>query len=193
VQRVRAGGQRYGLLLSMTAGYEHIHRRYDLVVVLDGKLRLAWSALEPQGPAASSVEVRSIDAERDELLFMSTYQNSESGEADELEFTRVRYDASKNKYVESKLGCDPGLHMLSLRRFTTLDAAIAAREKPCRGGVRQERYSIAGALALKAPRGRGFVLAQVSTDPQTLSELEADAVRCRPELKPERLTWCPKP
>jgi hypothetical protein len=54
---VRLGPERTGVVVHQAAGFEHVKRRHDVFVADSGKLRLVWTAAEPQGPTRIAAHV----------------------------------------------------------------------------------------------------------------------------------------
>jgi hypothetical protein len=129
VQAVTLAAGRAALLVSTQAGFEHLHRRHDLLMVRDGRLQLAWSAVDPQGPAWSTVVVRRRGAGAEEILYMSAFYSSEEAQVDRLEIQHVAWDARAGAVAVTPVGCRDGVVLIVSQAFATLEKALAAGEQ----------------------------------------------------------------
>ena len=195
VQAVTLAAGRAALLVSTQAGFEHLHRRHDLLMVRDGRLQLAWSAVDPQGPAWSTVVVRRRGAGAEEVLYMSAFYSSEEAQVDRLEIQRVAWDARAGAVAVTPVGCRDGVFLIVSQAFATLEKALAAKSSyACSSPAATAPTSSVGPLVLPAPTrsGRkGFVLAHVSAERRAAEQMAARAARCWPDAHPAVIAWCP--
>ena len=189
---VRLSGDQRALLVSQEAGFEHRKRRHDLVVVGNAGLRVAWSAIDPPGPAWSTVVVRAKDDQSDEILLVSTFESTQAGEVDRVEVSRLAWDARRADLISSAVACEAGVYLAISRVFASLDGAIAAKSEPCSGAPVDA--PLPSELVLPAPprsKLKGYVLAQVSTEQSLARQALIDAAHCWHRAKPALVPWCP--
>ena len=188
VQSVRLAPDRPALLVSMESGFEHRSRRHDLVVRDGIQLRVAWSAVDPPGPAGSTVVVHAKDETTDEVLFISTFAADDDASADRLEASRIRWDATKQDVVAAPVSCNDGVYLLNFGSFVSLKQASRVKGEPCAKAAPDPAEAPAFPLVLPAPpasKQRGYLLAQVSTDLAL-----ARKARCHKKAPATVLAWC---
>ena len=188
VQGVRLAPDHPALLVSMESGFEHRSRRHDLLVAHGGILRSAWSAVDPPGPAGSTVVVRAKNETTDEVLFISTFSGADAGSADQLEVSVIRWDAGKQDVVAAPVSCKDGVYLVNFGSFSSLQQASRAKQQPCAKAAPDATEAAVFPLVLAPPpssKQHGYLLAQVSTDP-----LLARKARCHQKTAASVLAWC---
>ena len=169
LQPVRLTAARTGLLVHQVAGFEHLKRRHDLLIVDDGKLKRVWSAAEGVGPAWSAAEVvPSGKRPIDEIIYLQGFRPG-GAEADALTARRLVWDDTQQKLVVRALATLPAV---AAGQFSSAKAARQAAADSC----------LAEYWVLPASRFGGtsskFVLALVAARKQTI---EAEMARpCAP-------------
>jgi len=189
---VRLTGDQRALLVSQEAGFEHRKRRHDLVVLGRAGLRIAWSAVDPQGPAWSTVVVRAKDHHSDEILLISTFESSQAGELDRIEISRLAWDAERADLKSTPVGCDDGVYLAISRVFPSVERAIAAKSEACPAAAAEAVAPSELVLAAPARSSlKGYVLAQVSTKLSLARQALTAASVCWPKAQASLVPWCP--
>lgn len=190
VQRVRLSTDDVGLVVSSEAGFEHKKRRHYLLAIRDGQLRVLWSRIEAQGPSWTTVIVHARAAV-DELLVVSEMYASEQEGPDHIDTARLVYDASTSNVLETPLTCDSSMQLLIVRRFRTLEAAVAAKADECAQPEAAAAAAAVSWLVLPAPgQSAGFVLAQVTSDIRAAARVVEQARRCWADARPTLAPLC---
>jgi len=191
IRTLRLGAERSGLLISMQAGFEHLSRRHDLVVANGARLSLAWSAVDPQGPAWSSVVVRPRGDGTEELLHFAFFADSEQGQPDRADVTRLVWDSKQGAVARDAGGCAPGVFSSFTGAFASFEAALAARDRGCAASESEQGAESRPALVLEAPSGtKGYALAQLSADKALLGRLKTRAAQCGAGMETNLRAWC---
>ena len=203
IKPVRLGADRTGLLVAMEGGFEHRKRWHGVIMAGPDRLKIAWSATNPQGPAWSTVVVRPRRDGTQELLYLSVFEASQEGQADRLQVSRVEWKGHNPDPSIVDLACREGISLVVTRAFPTIDAAIAAKAEPCAsidqasGQVSDpaSKPSLAAErlLILEAPSGtssKGYVLAYATANGAAARRLASQAGRCWPKAHPTVRPWC---
>lgn len=95
LQPVELKGGPVALLVTVEAGFEHVHRMHALFLPGPKGVTRAWEGDEGQGPTSSTVQV-----DDGGLVFRTTFSVGEEGVEDAWSLTQVRWDVTRKKLVE---------------------------------------------------------------------------------------------
>ena len=100
IQIIELDDDTKGLLVSQTAGFEHVKQNHQLIAEKNNKLDIIWEYTEPQGPYWSNVVV--AKEEKGSFTLIEGFSNANSNVEDSLEVRRFSWDSSASKLVNQE-------------------------------------------------------------------------------------------
>lgn len=181
VRSVRLDARRWGLLVDLRAGFEHVKRRHVLFVARGEQLIRAWSASDAMaGPSWSTVAL--LDrTDRQALLHIQGFQRSaETDEPDDLGHQLLVWDDGQQKIVSSARDPSLPLHAVAVGQFQSVASARKAQGRLAACSVWLQ--AIVSADHLRAPGPSGYVLLGISARRAVVEKVLRAATKCDPSL-----------
>jgi len=160
------------LLVTQTAGFEHVKRRHYLIVANAGRLQLAWRGVERQGPHFLGASVVN-GPNGAEVIVTDVFANPDTARPDTVNVRKLQW--TKGAAREIRLRAPIPATVLG-------PFASAADARAARTGA----TCLAGYLVLPAGRvgqPRGFVLAAPASTAGAARQALKDVQSCAPSVQ----------
>lgn len=173
VQAMRLSPKLVGALVSLECGFEHLHRRHELITIVGDRVQRVWRGGDLAGPAWTGAEIIDVNAAAQAIAFTSEFACA-CDVADRYDRSRAQWDAGA-KTVREKV--EP-VFLVVYATVPTVDEgrarATAFRDTSEACGDLNLFVLSASDFPKLAPRG--FVVAEVSASE---TDAKAKLVRAR--------------
>lgn len=125
---VRLSRDRTGMLIDLSAGFEHPKRRHELWIGESDSLRRVWLGTELQGPAWSTVSVTlAPDGTSDTMVYFDGYAAAQDGDPDVLRPVRLVWREDRGMIEAVPAGS--GVHAILVGSYQSVEQARDARDQ----------------------------------------------------------------
>ena len=163
------------LLVDQAVGFDHVKRRHYVFLAREGALQRIWTGREGQGPTYTTIAIRAVAPDRDEMLYFDQLDLRGEPTFDELTVSKLAWDAGSNA-----LRSEPaqGLRAVVIGPY---DDPLSARRE-----LEQDTLCLDGFLVLPADRflaASGAVLAAVTATESVALAVQQRLASCASQLQ----------